>query len=388
MRTSGFVVPEVVVDRTVAELPQFQENGRFSPTRYRALDNSARLNLWRQVQESLVVQTYISDMNSLKSSSNEGSFIAAMSSPMRSFDIAIFPFSSFPDSELASYAEANPALFTVTRLSRISISSSERDARQVLDQIRSGVTTFEEAARANSVDWAADRGGDMGVTMAFELEFEIRNEQDRQRIINLARGEISDIVATSSGWSFYRADEASQPADMNDFVQVDRIRNYIMTYLRGRVEDWLVSEAEWFITMARGSSFSEAAEAMDIRTNNFGPIPLNYGDTVLFSTVSSAGVSELSGAGQSTLFWRAAFRTPLNTISEPVILGEYVVVLLPLEEVASDENENDFIQSYFNYLVGTSTENGYRGYFLENAKLDDRFYDMFWKLWDPSFFGY
>ena len=386
MKSAGYVVPEDVVDRQVAELSYFQENGRFSPTKYRAMDNTTRMNLWRQVQESIVVQTYLWDMASLKTNSNEASFIASMASPKRSFDVAIFPFSSYPDSEIISYTQANPANFRVARLSRISITSGERDARRVLETVRSGVTTFEEAARASSQDWAAERGGDIGMMLAFELEYEILDTQDRERVINLSRGEISDVVATSSGWSFYRAEEASQPPDVYDLVQLERIRSYIMGNMRGRVEDWLLAEAERFSATARETGFSEAAEAANINTNSFGPISLNYGDSVLFSSVSSSGINELSGAGQNQFFWRTAFSTPVNTIAEPLVVGDYVIVLLPLEEVEEDEDELEFIKSYYSYYVSSSTENSYRTYFLQNDKLDDRFQEMFWKIWDPSYF--
>jgi hypothetical protein len=386
MKSAGYVVPEDVVDRQVAALPYFQENGRFSPTKYRAMDNTTRMNLWRQVQESIVVQTYYADMGSLKTNSNEASFIASMASPKRSFDIAIFPFSSYPESEVISYTQANPALFRVVRLSRISLTSGERDARRVLETVRSGVTTFEEAARASSTDWAADRGGDIGMLLAFELDYEIQDEQDRQRVVNLGRGEISDIVVTSSGWSFYRADEASQPPDVSDFALMERIRSYIMNNLRGRVEDWLIAEAERFTGRAREIGFSEAAWAENINQNSFGPIPRNYGDSILFSSVSSSGIPELSSASQNPLFWRVAFSTPLNTICEPLVVGDSVIVLLPLEEVEEDESELEFIKSYYSYYVSSSTENSYRSYFLENEKLDDRFQEMFWRIWDPSYF--
>jgi hypothetical protein len=383
MKSAGYVVPEDVVDRYVAALPQFQENGRFSATKYRSLDNTSRLNLWKQVQENIAVQTYYSDMYGLKMSSNESSLIASMASPKRSFDVAIFPFSSYPDSEVISFTQANPELFRVTRLSRISITSGERDAMRVLETVRSGFTTFEEAARANSQDWAADRGGDLGMLLAFELDYEILDAQDRQRVANLARGEISDIVATSNGWSFYRADEAGQPADVSDITQIERIRNYIMSNFRGRVEDWLLLEAERFTTRAREMGFSEAAEAENIYKNSFGPIPQNYGDSVLFSSVSSSGISELSGASQNTLFWRNAFSTPVNTIAEPIVVDENIIVLLPLEEVDEEESEIEYIKSFYSYYVSSSTETSYRAYFLENEKFDDRFYDMFWKIYDP-----
>ena len=55
MKEAGFVVPEDVINREMAELPYFQENGRFSSTRYRAMDTNTRMTLWRQVYEQYVV---------------------------------------------------------------------------------------------------------------------------------------------------------------------------------------------------------------------------------------------------------------------------------------------------------------------------------------------
>jgi hypothetical protein len=56
MKGAGYTAPEELVDEEVAALPIFQENGRFSAERYRQLDNSTRMTLWRQVQESIVEQ--------------------------------------------------------------------------------------------------------------------------------------------------------------------------------------------------------------------------------------------------------------------------------------------------------------------------------------------
>ena len=197
---------------------------------------------------------------------------------------------------------------------------------------------------------------------------------------------MSDVVATSSGWSFYRAEEVGQQADVSDAVQMEKIRSYIMANLRGRVEDWLIAEAGRFIARAREIGFSEAAEAANVNKNSFGPIPLNYGDTVLFGSVSSSGIPELTGASQNQFFWRTAFSTPVNTIAEPLVVGDNVIVLLPLEEITEDESEMEFIKSYYTYWVSSGTESSYRTYFLENEKLDDRFQDTFWRIWDPSYF--
>jgi hypothetical protein len=380
MKQAGFIAPEDVVDREIARLSMFQENGRFSSIKYRALDNSSRMNLWRQVQESYIVQTYLSDIENLKSASNEASFVAEMASPKRSFDLAVFPLSSYPDSEIAAYAESHPEMFSVVNLSRITI-SVEREARQVLDSIKTGSTTFEEAARNYSQDWAAERGGEMGITMAYELQYEITDEKTRADVINLGRGGISELIKVSSGWSIYRVNEPVRPAELSDASQNYRIRNYMMNYLRGIPEDWMISRAEKFIGMVRENGFDAAIDAEGLTKNSFGPIPINYGNSVLFGSIRSSGVPELENAGDNQFLWKAAFSTPLNSPSSPLVIGDNIIVLFPLEETPADESEIEFIKSYFFYWISAALEDSFRLSFLNSKKMDDRFFETFYSIW-------
>jgi len=387
MRRAGFVVPASVVDREVAR--QFQmPDGRFDAARYRAMDTATRLNLWRETQESIAVGQYLSDITNLRISSNAVSFIGSMASPRRSFSVAIFPLGSYPDSEVIAFAEENQDPFRITRLSRITV-NSEWEARQLLDMVRTGVTPFEEVARNNSVDIFADTGGDMGMRMVYELIPEIWDPADRESVINLASGELSDVVSVSMGWAgmgwaFFRAEEALQPPDTTDPVQLDRIRNHIMTNLRGRVEDWVIAEAERFSAEVRERDFEEVAAEGNIMRRNFGPIPVNFGDSTFFSMVSTAGVPEIQHAGRDLFFWRAAFATPLMTPSLPVVLGDNIMILFPLEETYADELDVGFIEIYYPSRVRDYIAMTYRGYFLNNERLDDRFDQTFWRLWGTN----
>jgi hypothetical protein len=382
MKRAGFVIPDDVVDREMASLPHFQENGRFSAAKYRAMDNNSRMNLWRQMRESIATERYITDMVSLRTPSGEAAFVSAMGSPRRTFDVAVFPFSSYPDSEVAAYAAANPELFKVTHLSRITVNSGEREARQVLLSVRNGTATFEEAAMTNSQDQYADKGGDMGVRMAFELTADIANEEAQAGVVNLPRGALSDLVKIPSGWAFFRAEDAARVADTADAANLEKIRYYVMENERGRAEDWLIAEAGRFIARAGAEGFDGAVSAGNVARYGIGPIPVNYGNSVLFTSVSSSGVQELAGAGANQFFWNAAFSTPLNTLSGPLVVGDSVIVLLPLEEEKADESEQQMIEAYFPNWINEGMETAYRSYFLNNPRLDDRFDAVFWSLWN------
>jgi len=382
VKAAGYTPPEDVVDRQVALLDEFQENGRFSAAKYRKLDNNARITLWRQVQENISAQRYYSDLTGLKASARETAFVTAMAYPQRSFDLAAFPLSSYPDSEVAAYVAANPDRFTVTHLSRVTVGSSERETRQILNKVKEGALAFEEAARSNSIDSYADNGGDMGIRMAYEFQAEIPDEASRQAVLTLEKGEFSGIVAVSGGsWAFFRAEEAPRPADTADSAALGKIRTYIMGYERGTVEDWVTSEAEKFAETAKEKGFASALAGKSMAKKTFGPLPVNYGDVVLFPSVSSLGVGEISQAGYNENFWNAAFSTPLGSPSDPVVLGDNVLVLCPTEEKAAPDDENDFIGLYYSYWMGQAVEKNIKSYFLGNGKLEDKFWDVFQQIW-------
>ena len=378
MKKAGYEAPEAVVNKAVAELPEFQQNGVFSLARYNQLDSSQRTTLWRQVKESLTTQMYYTDVAMLRNPSREGTFISAMASPQRSFDLVSYPVSSYPDSEMIAFVRANPALFRVTHLSRITVTSGEREARQLLTSIQNGIETFEDVARNMSRDYYSEIGGDMGSRMAFELLTEIPGEQDREEIISLPAGSLSKVVKiTDNTWAFFRIEENTRPADTDDPIIMDKIRGYMLTNERGRAEDWVIRETERFIASARTSGFASAAAQHVLDVKSFGPLPLNYGDVSFFASAASSGISELYYAGTNERFWQACFSTPLNTPSSPVVTEYDVIVIYPKEETMADEEDTSFISMYYSYWLAQSFEHDLRTYFLNNGKLDDRFWDFF-----------
>jgi hypothetical protein len=392
VKRAGYIPPAEVVDREVALLPQFQEDGRFSASRYRALDNTTRMSLWRQVQENIAKERYNADILDLKISSEEIAFIGAMASPRRTVDMALFPLSSYPDTEVAAYAGANGDLFRLTHLSVITAGTSEQETQRVLDSVKDETITFEDAARTYSQDGYADRGGDMGIKMVYELLTEIPDAEDRERVIGTARGEYTPPIKVPSGWAFFRVEESPYPVDTTDTAMLEKIRGYMTNFERGRIEDWLIAEAQNLIGLSSDIGFDEALSQQALEKRSFGPLPLNYGgDNLyysglsLFTALASFSVPELSSADTNENFWKAAFFTPLNTPSAPVVLGNYVVVLYPLEESSEDEEAVDTLKTiYSSYWLSYVTNNSLRSYFLQSDKLEDQFYEAFTKYVLPS----
>ncbi|GHV95382.1 hypothetical protein AGMMS50293_17020 [Spirochaetia bacterium] len=384
LKAAGYTVPVKTVDREVARLPQFQENGRFSAALYQRMSNNDRLTLWRQVQDELATQYYFSDMSGLLKPAAESTFIGKMTSPQRSFDMVSFSVDDYPDTEYISYAETNPELFRSIHLSKISVNSSEREALQILNSIKDGTSTFEDAARTHSQDSYAEKGGDMGIKLAHELNQEISEEADREKIIGLGRGEISDVIKVDASWIFFRVEEAAQAIDTSDEANLEKVRSYVRSFSRGRMEDWAVSQAQNFIALANETSFDETLNRQSLEKRSFGPVAINYGDVDLFTSLRSFGVQQLSNSSSDENFWTTAFSTPVNTMSEPLIQSGYVVVLFPTEEIQAEESSVEGIASTFSdYWLSYMTEQSLRSYFLNSAKMENRFMETYFRYFLP-----
>jgi hypothetical protein len=351
MKKSGYEPPRTKVDETVAKMPPFQENGRFSRMLYNQLDPARRLALWHDVENDLISQRYYADMQSIAVSSKEADFIGNMAKTQRLFKITAFPYSSYPDSEIIAYVEKNPTPFTIVKLSQISINSSESDAKKVLQSIQSGGKDFEEVARSQSQDAYAQQGGGSFERSLFELESYVVSEDDRAALAGLKSGEFSPVYKSPAGWIFFRADADSKPADTADPVALSKIRSHLMISERGLIEDWLVAKADNFATRARNSGFDAAAAALDSPVGEFGPLPINYGNSSLFSTLNVEASPALSFASTNENFWKTAFSTPVGQPSDSIILSgrddRYVAVLFPVEETDGDDASVENIKNLY-----------------------------------------
>ncbi|MCL2801568.1 MAG: peptidylprolyl isomerase [Treponema sp.] len=383
---SKYTPSERTVDRAVAQ--QYMDHtGSLSPAYYR-MTESARSAQWRQSQEELAKMMFIRDYFALLVPEAEARFIANMASPERSFDVVSFNIiEEFPESEYLAYARENAELFYSIHLSRITISSSEREARRVLASIRNETITFEEAARVHSQDGNAVRGGDMGSRYFFELNWEIPNAEDRDAVFKIGRGEVSDVIPIGDVWAIFRVEQEATPPNFFDNVLMERVRSYVRSVARGRMDNWAIERANDFIRDARVSGFDNAARLHNLEKQSFGPLPLNYSSVELFSTLETFGLTgsaanEISGLSRNERFWSLAFSAPLNTPTEPLIQGGHAFVFIPTQQTASNELELENIaMMYTNSWVPYLAEKIIKEYFLNSDKItdDNFFWDAFYR---------
>ena len=378
MKRSSYSVPEKTVNRQVAQRPEFQENGRFSTALYKKMSDTKRLALWRQVRDDMIKRVYYDDLFALQIPSGEAEFFAKMASDMRKFEVVSFQVDNYPDSEYLAFARENADLFRTIHLSRITVNSSEREAKKILDSIKNGSATFEDAARAQSQDGYADRGGDMGIRYVYELEYEIPDAKDIESIFALGKGELSGIIRIDTSWMFFRVEDALASANFDDETVLERVRSYVKSIARGRMEDWAIEQAKEFIADAEASGFYNAASWRNLAVHDFGPLSINYGNVDLFATLESFTIEGISGQEVSNLsknenFWKTAFSAKLNVPSQPLVQGNRVFVFIPVEFSELDEYEYSLFLSMYPEWQGRTSEMTLQPYFVNSPKTDDRF---------------
>jgi hypothetical protein len=413
MKTAGYTAPPTEIDRQVAANPDFQEDGRFSVVKYNSYDKNQLLSLWRNTEESYTTGKYYNDYMGLKVSTAEKQFIGDMAYPERSFELVSFPRSAYPDSELAAFAQGHADLFKTVHLSRITI-AGEKEAVQLLESIKNGTTAFEDAARNHSTDMDKEKGGDMGIRLAYEIFTELQEESDRSAVTSLRQGEYSAVLkAPGDVWVIFRAEENPYNGDLASEESLTKVRSYMNSFEGGRIENWLIALTEELMAEAKEQNKSLSVYVAELKaeqnplfvnrarvlenavTSTFGPISLNYGNMggagadrglMLFTnTINIETNPELSSAALSEVFWRTAFSIPLNTPSSPFTLGDTITVLTAVGETAGDADSIENIANFYTWgwmynAIGMDVNAVY----MESDKFENHFYEAVM----PMMFGF
>jgi hypothetical protein len=397
VKKAGGSVTEAWIDRKVAENAAYQENGKFSAQKYHDATLSEKLAIRKQIREDALYQTYFGDVLSPAPSSKEIEFVKEMAKDTRTVQYAAYPLSLFPDSEVAAWGKAHAELFRSLSLSRVTLTSSEADAKKLLQNVKDKKTTLEAAAKASSKDSYAQKGGAAGPKYFHEIASELTGKDDAEKLAALKAGELSAVIKTAAGaWAFFRADAAAAPADFASTSVLAAVRDYMDRNERGAMEDWAIAKAKE-LGAEGGARFEAAAKKAGVAIKTAGPFPINYGDATatitfygqsqtvpLFKTVVPEGSSDLPGASTSEKFFTQAFSTAPGAVSEPFVLGDEVLVLKVKEASAAKDDETGTIGFYYPYFFQGRGTSEVRDIFMKSPALKDDFSNTFFKYFQTT----
>lgn len=387
-KDSGIAVSDSFLDARMLEHPAFMDGGAFSKRRFREMSNTEKLAIRDGIEADTLKGRYANDAVSYLVSKAEMAAVMDIAKTRRSIDYVAVPVSAYPMEELKAYAAANPALFRRASLSQITVPSSRKDAEQVLERVRSGAMTFEEAAKNHSKDVYTAKGGSMGQKYAWELRTELKTPDDMTAVLALAQGELSPVYETYGGsWAFYRVDAAASEADPASSELPAAVSRYLSRYERGLLEDWAMAEAGRFAAKAKGD-FAAAATAAGLTVRSTEPFPVNYGkalsiqDYSLLGAIQASDKPELAAADRSERFLEAVFSLGAGQVSEPIMLNGNALVLRVKEIVTVDAESLGLLQNYYPTLATQDASRAVASAILDSPQLKDNFQAVFARTYE------
>lgn len=387
---AGISVSDDYIDLKMIEHPSFQENGTFSKRKYREASNSVKLGMRKDIELSAVKNAFVSDSVSFVPSKAEIEFLKSIARMQRSIEYVAIPFSAFPEEDIIAFAKAKPEAFKRIRLSKVTIPASSKDAEQVLSKVKAGTLSFEEAAKNHSKDSYAAKGGDMGSRFVWELKDELKNSNELDAILALAQGSLSPVYENLAGsWSFYRVEDPATDPDMASAETLKSIRSYLDRNEKGIIEDWAVAQAASFSADAT-KDFAAAAASRAYSVKETQAFPLNYGKALdigyfsLLGALDTTELPELTGAESSERFLGAVFSLQADTVSSPVILNDYAIVLKLKEIKETDAGDLGLLEMYYPTVVQQGISNELATALLANPSLKDDFITAFSRAYSQA----
>ena len=319
-----------------------------------------------RLHELLLSQRYRDDLTRGRlTGESEIAFYEEMIRHERRFEFVSLSYGAYPDEQVAAYAADNAGDFRRVGLSRIQIRGEAEAAEEIRQRIVSGTATFEDQARAHSQDGFRESGGDMGLRYFFDVSRAFDDPETANQVFALGEGEVSPVLAGRSEDVFYlyRADSRVIEPDFSDTETLATVRAFLVTFERGRVEDYLLGHADRFAVAASQTDFHTAATDLELTVHATEWFPINFRNKVSLREVRAAGdLPLLSGAEEFEEFFQQGFALQrIGDVSAPVRLTDQVIVLSLLDE-------RELPQEHLrNEVLGESMF----GWFAERAINDD-----------------
>ena len=352
---AGFYLPNKNINK---ELISFytDSSGAYSDKLYTQTSEQQKLAYRRNVIDYLTAQRYIEDnfgtydaVFGLKTGSAETAFVQKMAEKERVFKYVVFEESQFPKEKIRAYGEEHADLFAEHNLLMLTFTSQE-EADKTAQAIQKGEIKFEDAVVTNSTKVGTDSTGKLLSPYRTTVNKTFPESKDLDTVLKLGVDEISPAVKTASGYAVVKCTAPVKPADFTLTETEDRVFSYMKANERGIIEDYLEQKAKAFIEAAKAggeNGFVHEAAVNDLVVQTGNPITLNYGNAGILPQISTQSDAFFAAGVRNETFFKKAFALKPAEISEPILLGENVLVLqLEEERESSEETRNNIADSY------------------------------------------
>jgi hypothetical protein len=394
VKSSGFKVTEAGIDEAIAADTQFQENGVFSIEKYNTLAKAEQLSLRKSTEEDLYIRRFYEDLYSSAPSTAEIEFVSSMIKPQRSIAYASLSLEDYPKEDIIAWGKEHANLFKTLSLSRITLTSSESDAKKVLQQVAENKLSFEDAAKSHSQDAYADKGGDAGSIFYYSFEEGFINAADASEVVALAKGELSKVYKVAdNAWAFFKMNEVASDPDFSDATTLDEVKAYLFEKERGTLETWAIAKATNLLTSAASEGFETSAKKAGLAVNQAGPFILNLGNPTFYAYNQQVPLLQspfssqdfvIQSAEKDEGFMSELFTRKKGEFSRPLVVGDTVVVFKVTDDTEASDDDSSMVQFMYPYFYQESLDTNARTAFLKSSKFKDDFSSTFFKVFQTT----
>lgn len=349
---SGWRVPQSAINRKMLRY-FLDENGNYSQKLYKQTPASQIAKIQNDAENSLALARYSNDVFGQKNafanetffgtkqSSAELAFLKSFGETQRSFSLASFNLNNYPETEKFSYGKAHAEKFSKFSLAIISTTDKSK-ANTVVKRLQNNEITFADAVGEYSdKNYSADDGTlSSAYTYAWQLEALLKNKADIEKIASLKKDAHSDAIELQNGFAIFSCKEEMQNANFEASETIAAVGSYLQTNEAGIIEDYFTKRANDFAEAARKNNFQVACKQFSVSEKTLDAFPLNYGSASIANSLDTS-VEGLANADTNENFLKKAFALSANEISEPIVNGNYILVLQMKESKTVPNTESD-----------------------------------------------
>jgi len=386
---SGYRVTEKGLDEAMLTNTTFFVDDVFSVEKYNKTPLATRMTIRNTTRDDIMVQRYYEDLYTISPSTAEMKFVTEMAKPQRVISYIDIPLSGFPEADAIAWGTSNADLFRTIGISRITITSSESDAKKILAQVRDNKLSFEDAAKSHSQDGYADLGGDAGSVFYYLFAEGFTDTGAAAKIAGLAKGEVSDVYEIGEkAWAFFKINSEIAPSDFSSAETIAEIRAYIEEKERGTLESWAIAKANLLVTSTNLADFQKSAAKAGYEVKIAGPFMINLGNPTfyaynqqipLFQAAAPLGTTELSSAESDEAFMTELFSLEKGKVSKPLVVEDKIVVFGVTDDADASDDDTALVQFAYPYFHQQTIETQTRQAILASDKFKDSFSDTFFK---------
>ncbi len=356
-------VSEEMVNRGILDSGYYNnDQGVFDESIYQSTGVSERTSVYNSIQQSMPAQIVSTDISSVLSSQGERDFVSSMASTGRTFDYVAFDAASYPADRAVAYANSNPQPFTQITLSTLT-ATSEADAQALMDEITGDPAAF---------DSHMDAGEGISGTYCFHTIAEL-GEDVANEIFSTSVGSFAGPYLDGTVYEIYRVDAAPFMPDFTSEEMLAEIRTYIGANESALVSEYAQEAADVFYAVAQ-DDFDAALEQYGLSAQNVTFTPASTGSSLMltsFSTSDSYGLLSTASLADSA-YNDQLFSSAEGTVLAPQAAGDaYIVTRVNAE--TQDANQSSFVDSFYDYLVSTFSQNDLSSAILTSPLFEDNF---------------